>query len=153
EQGEIMVASLLPTFDVADTDYGDAFPNSRKVHVGGPHGIRVPFREISLSGGEPSLRVYDTSGPRGHDVRDGLPPLRAEWIHARGNVSSVERSYSAPGAHAEIPESLFRRTLRGNGPVTQMYYARRGEITPEMEYIAIREGLPATLVRDEVARG
>lgn len=149
-----MAALILPTPDVADTGYGDAFPNSRKVHVSGPNGIRVPFREISLSGGESPLRVYDTSGPRGHDVRDGLPPLRAEWIEARGNVSSVDRTYRAPTeARADVPDSLFRRTLRGDGPVTQMYYARRGEITPEMEYIAIREGLPATLVRDEVARG
>jgi len=56
--------------------YGDAFPNSTRIHVDGPGGIRVPMREISLSGGEPPLRVYDTSGPRGFDVREGLPPLR-----------------------------------------------------------------------------
>ena len=50
-------------------DYGDAFPNSRKVYVEGRHGVRVPMREIGLSGGEPPLRVYDPSGPRGLDVR------------------------------------------------------------------------------------
>ena len=46
--------------------------------------MRVPMREIALSGGEPPLRVYDTSGPQGFDVKDGLPKLRAEWIRARG---------------------------------------------------------------------
>ena len=59
-------------------DYGSAFPASRKVYVEGRHGVRVPMREIELSGGEPPLRVYDTSGPLGADVRQGLPPLRAE---------------------------------------------------------------------------
>ena len=55
------------------TTLADAFPNSTKVYVEGPAGIRVPMREITLSGGEPPLRVYDTSGPEGHDARDGLP--------------------------------------------------------------------------------
>ena len=139
---------------VPGADYGDAFPNSRKVFVDGPHGVRVPFREIALSGGEPPLRVYDTSGPRGHDVRAGLPPLREAWVRARG-VEAVERTYRpVPGARpAELPDALVRRAVRGTGCVTQMHYARRGEITPEMEFVAIREGLPATLVRDEVARG
>ena len=63
--------------------YADAFPHSTKVYVEGPRGIRVPMREIALSGGEPPLRVYDTSGPQGYDVRDGLPALRGAWIAAR----------------------------------------------------------------------
>ncbi len=140
--------------DIAET-YGDAFPNSRKVYVSGTRGIRVPFREIRLSGGEPPLRVYDTSGPRSHDIRGGLPELRADWIHSRGDVSGVARSYRAPdgAARAEIPAGLQRGALRGTSCVTQMHYARRGEITPEMEFVALREGLPATLIRDEVARG
>jgi len=135
-------------------DYGDAFPNSRKAYVEGRHGIRVPMREISLSGGEPALRVYDTSGPLGGDVRLGLPPVRGEWIAAR-DVSPVARSYTpiAGRSTAELPDTLRRPTLRGNGPVTQMHYARRGEITPEMEYVALREGVSAELVRSEVARG
>jgi phosphomethylpyrimidine synthase len=135
-------------------DYGDAFPASRKVYVQGRHGIRVPMREIGLSGGEPSLRVYDTSGPLGGDVRRGLPSVRGEWIAAR-DVSAVERSYVpvAGKSTAELPESLRRPTLRGNGPVTQMHYARRGEVTPEMEYVALREGFDPELVRSEVARG
>jgi phosphomethylpyrimidine synthase len=121
-----------------DGDYGEAYPASRKVYVDGPHGIRVPAREIALSGGEPPLRVYDTSGPLGGDVRQGLHPLREAWIRARGGVEEVSRSYRAPDA---IPAELQRRTLRGTGCVTQMHYARRGEITPEMEFIALREGM------------
>jgi phosphomethylpyrimidine synthase len=136
-------------------DYGSAFPNSTKVHVEGGHGIRVPFRQIGLSGGEPPLRVYDTSGPRGHDIREGLPPLREQWIRARGGVEEVGRSYSAPpGSNpAELPPGLVRSALRGKECVTQLRYARRGEVTPEMEFVALREGLPAELVRSEIARG
>ncbi|HEX7243899.1 MAG TPA: phosphomethylpyrimidine synthase ThiC [Longimicrobiaceae bacterium] len=136
-------------------DYGDAFPASRKVYVEGRHGVRVPMREIVLSGGEPPLRVYDTSGPLGGDVRRGLPPLREEWIRARGDVAETERTYRPlPGAQAvEMPESLRRPTLRGTGCVTQMGYARRGEVTPEMEFVALREGMDPEFVRSEVARG
>src|SRR5688572_8440837 len=97
-------------------------PNSRKVHVG-PY--KVPMREIMLSGGDPPLQVYDSSGPQGHDVRDGLPPLRREWIATR----------------------------RGEANVTQLHYARKGVVTPEMEFIAVREGFDAEFVRSEVARG
>jgi phosphomethylpyrimidine synthase len=136
-------------------DYGDAFPNSRKVYVDGSDGIRVPFREISLGGGEPPLRVHDTSGPLGRPATDGLPPIRAAWVEARGDTTEA-----APRAGVSFPEAGqdgmpagSRKILRGNGPVTQMHYARRGEITAEMEFVALREGLPATLVRDEVARG
>src|SRR5688572_30879519 len=116
-------------------DYASAYPNSRKTYdertatltPGGPAAtLRVPMREVALSGGEPSLRLYDTSGPQGHDVRGGLPRLREPWIAAR-------RATGAVG--------------------TQRSYARRGEITPEMEFIAVREGLPAEFVRSEVARG
>src|SRR5438477_5626062 len=92
------------------TDYPDAFPNSAKVHVHGPGDVRVPFREIALSGGEPPLRVYDTSGPRGHDVRDGLPLLREAWIRARGGTTVVDRSYvPALGARTvDLPPGLAR---------------------------------------------
>ena len=114
------------------TTYTDAFPNSRKVYdeqtVPTPHDdvrVRVPMREVALSGGEPAVRLYDTSGPQGHDPREGLPKLRDAWVAAR----------------------------RGQSVVTQLHYARRGEITPEMAFIALREGLPAEFVRSEVARG
>ncbi|MBA4159936.1 MAG: phosphomethylpyrimidine synthase ThiC, partial [Gemmatimonadetes bacterium] len=153
--GDGGVAAATATSPQPATDYADAFPASRKVYVEGRHGIRVPMREISLSGGEPPLKVYDTSGPRGIDVRTGLEPLRAEWIRARADVAETERTYRPiPGrSTAEIPETLKRPTLRGTGPVTQMYYARRGEITPEMEFIALREGMDPEFVRAEVARG
>ncbi len=140
----------------AGSDYGDAFPNSTRVHVDGPGDIRVPMREISLSGDEEPLRVYDTSGPPGHDVREGLPPLREPWIALRDIRVTGRSAPLTPGRNDDplaLPPRLRRTTRRGNGPVTQMHYARRGEITPEMEFIAIREELDPTFVRDEVARG
>ncbi|HEX7049918.1 MAG TPA: phosphomethylpyrimidine synthase ThiC [Longimicrobiales bacterium] len=184
--------SALPILDAAG-DYGDAYPNSRKVYVEGRHGVRVPMREITLSGGEPPLRVYDTSGPRGGDVREGLPPLRREWILGRGDVEEVgvqtgvaaglaaDAAMASPGTGAhlengggprehraaprtgldgrngrpEMPASLLRPVLRARPgrTVTQMHYARRGEVTPEMEFVALREGLDPEYVRSEVARG
>src|SRR5579862_1496336 len=105
-------------------DFTSAFPGSRKVYVDGHAGVRVPVREIALTNGE-SLRVYDTSGPQGHDVRDGLPKLRDPWVAPR----------------------------RGSTAVTQLHYARTGVVTPEMEFIAIREGFDPEFVRSEVARG
>ena len=113
------------------SEFATAFPNSQKIFVDGPQGVRVPMREIALSKGEASIRLYDTSGPQGHDVKNGLPKLREPWVNARlkGSRSSEGRC------------------------VTQLHYARKGEITPEMEFIALREGLPADFVRDEVARG
>jgi phosphomethylpyrimidine synthase len=133
-------------------DYGDAFPNSYRVHLEGPYGIRVPMREIRLSGGEPPLRVYDTAGPLDADPNRGLPGVRGEWIRAR----EVGPAPSSSGkAWSElVPEPLRNRPLRSTGgPVTQLHYARRGEVTPEMEYVAIREGVGPELVRAEVARG
>jgi len=134
-----------------DGDYPDAFPNSKKAYVEGTRGVSVPMREIHLSGGEPPLRVYDTSGPQDLDVRQGLAPLRDDWIRARG-VSETGRTREL-AADVEMPEGLKRRTVRGSGSVTQMTYARNGEITPEMEFVAIREGVEPEFVRDEIARG
>jgi phosphomethylpyrimidine synthase len=135
-------------------DFATAFPNSTKVAVDHTTSdgtrIRVPMREIALSGGEPPLRVYDSSGPQGHDVRRGLPPLRSGWIAARGGVEQTSRSY--PDS-AKIPQTLRRPALRGRSAVTQLHYARRGVVTPEMEFIALREGFDAEFVRAEVARG
>jgi phosphomethylpyrimidine synthase len=111
------------------SQFTEAYPNSRKIYVNGSRGVSVPMREITLSGGEPPLRVYDTSGPQDHDVAVGLPKLRQPWVEPR------------------------RASARAGAAVTQLRYARAGEITPEMEFIAIREGLPADFVRDEVARG
>src|SRR4029453_4441465 len=111
------------------SDFAAAYPNSRKVYVDGSQGVKVPVREIALSGGEPPFTAYDTSGPQEHDAAAGLPRLREPWVKARA------------------------ATARAGDPVTQLHYARKGDITPEMEFIAVREGLPAEFVRDEVARG
>src|SRR5687767_11029982 len=125
-----------PYLPLTEADFDSAFPNSRKVYVE-QDGVRVPMREIAVGGGEAPLRVYDTSGPRGHDIRSGLPALRAEWIEGRGDVERAGRALRArPGASP-----------------TQLHYARRGDITPEMKFIAIREGLQPEFVRDEIARG
>src|SRR5256885_1798827 len=113
------------------SEFSKAFPNSTKVLVDGAQGVRVPMREIAVEHGGSSIRVYDTSGPQDHDVQHGLPKLREPWVSARRTSS-----------RAEIRPC-----------VTQLYYARKGEITAEMEFISVREGLPAEFVRDEVARG
>ncbi|MGI8425644.1 MAG: phosphomethylpyrimidine synthase ThiC [Actinomycetota bacterium] len=124
------------------------------------------MREIALSdtdggGGSepnPALRVYDTSGPYTDpevsvDVRRGLPKLRAAWIAERGDLEGyVGRSngFHAPGL---IPAPRKALRAKPGASVTQMHYARRGEITPEMEFVAIREGVDPEFVRSEVARG
>ncbi|HEX6617734.1 MAG TPA: phosphomethylpyrimidine synthase ThiC [Gemmatimonadales bacterium] len=135
-----------PTADA----WGEAFPNSTKIYIESPRGVRVPMREIALSGGEPPLRVYDATGPQGCDVRAGLPPLRRPWILARAVEDTGRRT---AGDAALVPDTLRRPVLRGTGHVTQLELARRGEITEEMAFIALREGMPAELVRSEVARG
>jgi phosphomethylpyrimidine synthase len=129
-----------PYQPLSDRDFETAFPRSRKIHVDGPHGIRVPMREIELARGHGTLAVYDTSGPRGFSVETGLPPLRAPWIRGRGDV-------------AETTGGRPRLRARDGAAVTQLHYARRGDVTPEMEFVAIREALPAEFVRAEVARG
>jgi len=143
--------------DLSKGDYGSAFPGSRRVYVEGSRAdLRVPVREIALDGGEPPLRVYDTSGPLGGDVHVGLPGLRTPWIAERGGVEEVETSYRPVDAAntAEIPEALRNRPLRSTGgPVTQLHYARKGEITPEIEFVALREGMEPEFVRSEIARG
>ena len=131
-----------------DNRFETAYPNSRKVYVDGPHGLRVPMREISLSGEEPPLRIYDTSGPPGNDVHHGLNPLRQPWILERP-VEPVENG----SVHQGGPVGLRRPVYRGTGPLTQLAYARRGEITREMEFIALREGVEVEVVRNEVATG
>ena len=141
-----------PRTEDLGTDYPGAFPNSRKVYVEGTRGIRVPMREIHLTGGEAPLRVYDSSGPQGADVRQGLPAIRAPWIRERDVVETGRTR--APADGVEMPSGLVRPTFRGgSGPITQMEWARRGEITPEMEFVALREGMAPEFVRSEVARG
>ena len=155
------------------------FPSSKRVYVSSKlnKDIHVPFREISLQPtqsfngqaevNEP-VRVYDTSGPWGDssqscDNQQGLPPLRGDWILARGDVEGYEgrevrpedngyltkgheqyasRSEKQRGRLEYFP-GLKRKPLRAKagGNVTQMHYARQGIVTPEMEFIAIRENL------------
>ncbi len=133
------------------TSFSEAFPHSRKAVLEGSPGIRVPVREIHLSNGDPPVRVYDTTGPQGTDVRQGLPAPRLPWILER----DVERvaAGASPGADGLIPATLERPVYRGRGPVTQLHCARRGEVTPEMEFVALREGMSPEFVRSEVARG
>ena len=141
---------------------------SRKIYLTGARpDIRVPMREIALSGGNLPLRLYDTSGPytdpdASIDLKRGLPPLRLGWITGRGDVAELPGPSSAYRRQREEDPQLggvrfasVRRPLRAKPGrcVTQMHYARRGEITPEMEFVALREGVAPELVRDEVARG
>jgi len=137
------------------SNFDEAFPNSTKIYADSLDGGRVPFREIGLSDSPDrthnhAVHVYDTSGPQGHDVLDGLPALRLPWIKARPVVELPERDQSLG---FEMPAGLKRTVMRGTGPVTQMHYAKRGIITPEMDFIAVREGFDAEFVRSEVARG
>jgi phosphomethylpyrimidine synthase len=101
-----------------------SFPSSEKLAQGE---LAVPVRRIHLAGGEPPLDVYDTSGPEGIDPRNGLPKRRAEWVQAR--------------------------TSRGDATPTQLHYARRGVVTEEMRFAALRENVDPELVRAEVAAG
>src|SRR5438094_2912100 len=140
-----------PKFLAATAHVDDAaiqpLPNSRKTYVGP---LRVPMREITQSAGNPPIVVYDTSGPYTDpqariDIRSGLPALREPWISARadtvvldGPSSEYGRTRLADPKLVELRFDLKRRPRRGNC-VTQMHYARRGIITPEMEFIALRE--------------
>ncbi|MEZ4378942.1 MAG: phosphomethylpyrimidine synthase ThiC [Gemmatimonadales bacterium] len=141
---------MATTLSPESTSFADAFPCSRKVHVDGPLGVRVPMREITLEAPNPPLRVYDTSGPQDIDVREGLPALREPWIRARA-VEALPTRDQALGL--AMPPALRREVVRGRGPITQMHFARRGEITPEMAFVATREGMEPEFVRSEVARG
>jgi len=133
-------------------------PNSRKVYVGA---LKVPMREVSQSdtptmfGGEknPPVYVYDCSGPYTDpaakiDIRSGLAPVREKWILERGDTEQLAGPSSRYGLErlndpklAELRFDLKRQPRRGKSNVTQMHYARRGIITPEMEFIAVRENL------------
>ncbi|MFM2057351.1 MAG: hypothetical protein RLY71_1736 [Pseudomonadota bacterium] len=142
----------------------EPFPASRKVYVEGTlPGVAVPMREIALTNGE-HVTVYDTSGPYTDpsariDIRQGLAPLRADWIAARGDTETYPgrprvalddggKNEERDGSRIEalrLEAAALQRTPRrakGGGAganVTQMHYARQGIITPEMEYIALRE--------------
>ncbi|TFH24806.1 MAG: phosphomethylpyrimidine synthase ThiC [Myxococcales bacterium] len=110
------------------------FPRSRKVEVVDGE-ISVPVREVSLDGGNQPIRLYDTTGPQGHDAASGLPAAREAW---------TERRRGEIGAR-----------LHSGGTVnfSQMHWARTGEITEEMRFVALREQVTPEFVRDEVAAG
>jgi phosphomethylpyrimidine synthase len=145
---------------------------SRKVHVGARtgSGIRVAMREIDLEGDEPSVRVYDTSGPYTDpaatiDISAGLAPLRRDWILARGDVEDYQgrevqpedNGQLGPDRSGGVPQfpNTVKRPLRAKAGmnVSQMHYARRGIITPEMEYVAERENLGRAIAADLVRDG
>ncbi len=161
-----------------DAGLGEAvtrpFPSSRKIHVTGSRpDLRVPMREIhqgptpTRNGDQPNppITVYDTSGPYTDptvriDLEAGLPAIRDGWIADRGDTGTLDGLSSAYGreragdpalshlrfGHVRVP----RRALAGTC-VTQMHYARRGEITPEMEFVALRENARLDELRDSYA--
>lgn len=157
-----------------------SFPGSKKVYVTGSRpDLKVPMREIELSlttgtfgkQENPPIRVYDTSGPYTDpsytvDLSKGLPALRSSWIQERGDVEEYEgrkikpedngfQVENDPRANQAVFPGLKRKPLRAkNGKnVTQLHYAKKGIITPEMEFIAIRENIKPQFIRDEVAKG
>jgi phosphomethylpyrimidine synthase len=160
DSAPLAAAKLVPKVEELRVTTGP-FPASRKVHVPGRvhSGISVAMREIDLeaSAGEPAVRVYDTSGPYSDPaveahINQGLPELRKPWILARGDVEFYEGREVKPednGLRRNEPSAVSRFDrgrrqvlhAKGGASVTQIAYARRGIITPEMEYVAIRENL------------
>ncbi len=146
---------------------------SRKIHVESARfpGLTVAMREISLepSSGEPPVRVYDTSGPYTDsnvmiDIAAGLPKLRHDWIVGRGDVEAYDgravkpedNGLKGPDRSAGVPPfpNVVKRPLRAKAGqnVSQMHYARQGIITPEMEYVAIRENLGRKQAKEALIR-
>jgi len=153
---------FLNTTAEVDPATTQPFAKSRKVYVEGSRpDIQVPFREISLSdtpsafGADknPPVMVYDTSGPYTDptakiDIRSGLPALRAKWIEERNDTEQLDGPTSTFGQQRKVDPELAEmrfnltrlpRRAKAGMNVSQMHYARKGIITPEMEYIAIRE--------------
>jgi phosphomethylpyrimidine synthase len=133
-----------------------SFPAARKIYVAGSLNpdVRVPMREVTLTPTHgikgtppeenPPVTLYDTSGPYSDpdaeiDLRRGLRPIREGWIRERNGSSIVESDPVTPAGAGDLPDR--RRRLRGSGLVTQLQLARAGVITPEMEFVAIRENL------------
>ena len=144
-------------------------PGSRKIHVEGPNGMRVPMREIALSdtpklfGAEQNAPfvVYDTSGPYTDDtvridLTEGLAELRASWIEARGDTTRLpdlsshygrQRAADPKLAAVRFPRTHAPRVAKAGANVSQMHSAKRGIVTPEMEYVAIRENAKVEAMR------
>ena len=158
-----------------DPESVQPFPSSKKVYrTGSRPDLNVPFREIALADTHSSqgverndsVYVYDTSGPYTDpdariDIRRGLPPLRARWIDARGDTELLDGVSSEYGRSRQSDSKLeplrfahlhTPRRARPGANVTQMHYARQGVVTPEMEFIAIRENCMREAYREEVRR-
>ena len=158
-----------------DPESVQPFPSSRKMYrTGSRSDLNVPFREIALADTHSSqgverndpVYVYDTSGPYTDpdariDVRRGLPPLRARWIDERGDTELLDGVTSEYGRSRQSDSKLeplrfahlhTPRRARPGANVTQMHYARQGIVTPEMEFIAIRENCMREAYREEVRR-
>ena len=152
-----------------------AYPNSPKIYLSGSRAdMRVPCREISqddtvtATGVEknPPIPVYDTSGIYGDphaqiDLKKGLPDVRSVWIEERGDTEilaglsseyGVERANDPKTAHLRFNQITQPRRAKSGANVTQMHYARRGIITPEMEFVAIRERMKMDELLHEIGR-
>jgi phosphomethylpyrimidine synthase len=142
---------------------------SRKIHVG-PLGVAMREIDLEPTSGEPPLRVYDCSGPytdpnASIDIMAGLAPLRRDWIMARGDVEAYDGREMRPEDNGQLgPDRsggvqpfprVVTRPLRAKPGmnVSQMHYARRGIITPEMEYVAVRENLGREQIRGHIRDG
>ena len=155
--------------DRPTTGTGVPFPGSRKTWLQGSRpDLRVPMREVPLSTGD-SVVLYDTSGPYTDptlrtDVRLGLPRLREPWIAERADTEAYDgrpvlpvdnglKAHDTRNLDAVFAQEHRPRRAKDGAVVTQLAYARRGDVTPEMEFVALREGCTPEHVRDEVARG
>jgi phosphomethylpyrimidine synthase len=157
-----MATMVPPTNDVLSRE---PFPSSQKVYAPGSDAtIRVPFRAVALTDGTIHT-LHDTSGPFTDpdvEVRAGIAPIREPWIERRADTDVLAKPSSVYRVGREAMRELdairfpaprpIRRACAGAN-VSQLHYARRGEITPEMEFVAIREGVEPELVRSEIARG
>jgi len=159
-----MATMVPPTNDVLSRE---PFPSSQKVYApGSDPTIRVPFRAVALTDGTIHT-LHDTSGPFtdpdvGIEVRAGIAPIREPWIARRADTDVLAKPSSVYRVGREAMRELDAirfpaprpiRRARAGANVSQLHYARRGEITPEMEFVAIREGVEPELVRSEIARG
>jgi len=159
-----MAKEKLPNRSLISTG---AFPASKKIYVkGNIHDIKVPMREITLSNPEQNkpVTVYDTSGAYSDeniniDVYKGLESIRSSWITKRGDVEQLDKLTSAYGNERlddknldeiRFPKFINPHRAKQGSNVTQMHYARKGVITPEMEFIAIRENQKLTEVRENL---
>ncbi|MDR3261738.1 MAG: phosphomethylpyrimidine synthase ThiC [Tannerella sp.] len=162
-----------------ETNYRITYPSSRKIYVKGKiHAIEVGMRQISLLGGNAPVVVYDTSGTYSDDdvtvdIGKGLGRIREQWIENRNDTEQLsafssdygnERLNDKKSEPVRFPLIHLPRRAKTGKSITQMYYARQGIITPEMEYVAIRENqqneesgidthITPQFVRDEIAAG